>query len=65
MSRSIMRLRGTEELFISDFLGSYDQTAKLLDMRTNTCVQTVEHGAPIEDVIMFPSGTIFMTAGGL
>ncbi|XP_067928727.1 U3 small nucleolar RNA-associated protein 15 homolog [Watersipora subatra] len=44
--------------------GSYDTTAKLLDVRTKSCVQTVCHGAPIEDVIMFNSGTIYMTAGG-
>lgn len=44
--------------------GSYDNTAKLLDARTGSCIQTVNHGAPIEDVLMFNSGTIYMTAGG-
>ena len=43
--------------------GSYDNTAKLMDVRTHNCIQTVNHGAPIEDVIMFNTGTIYMTAG--
>eukprot|EP00041_Stephanoeca_diplocostata_P010066 m.159431 g.159431 ORF g.159431 m.159431 type:complete len:510 (+) comp18006_c0_seq1:244-1773(+) len=48
-------------LFVS---GSYDHTAKLWDARTGRAVVTVDHGAPIESVLMFPAGGSFITAGG-
>ncbi|KAF9314073.1 snoRNA-binding rRNA-processing protein [Podila horticola] len=44
--------------------GSYDQTVKLWDMRTQGCVMTMNHGAPVECVDMFPDGGVVVAAGG-
>ncbi|KAF9102314.1 snoRNA-binding rRNA-processing protein [Mortierella sp. GBA35] len=44
--------------------GSYDQTVKLWDMRTQGCVMTMNHGAPVECVDMFPDGGVVVSAGG-
>ncbi|KAJ1976038.1 U3 small nucleolar RNA-associated protein [Dimargaris xerosporica] len=44
--------------------GSYDHTIRLYDLRTNQCTQTIDHGEPVEDLIAFPSGTLFAAAGG-
>ncbi|KAF8975634.1 snoRNA-binding rRNA-processing protein [Entomortierella lignicola] len=44
--------------------GSYDQTVKLWDMRTQGCVMTMNHGAPVEAVEMFPDGGVVIAAGG-
>ncbi|RUP43652.1 WD40-repeat-containing domain protein [Jimgerdemannia flammicorona] len=44
--------------------GSYDQTVKLWDLRSNTCAMNMNHGAPIEDVSMFPGGGVVVSAGG-
>ncbi|KAK6173701.1 hypothetical protein SNE40_017107 [Patella caerulea] len=44
--------------------GSYDHKAKLFDTRVPESVLTVDHGYPVESVLMFPNGGIFMTAGG-
>ena len=49
--------------FFLHHIGSYDHKAKLFDLRTKKSVLTVEHGHPIESVLMFPSGGIFLTAG--
>ncbi|KAK3606043.1 hypothetical protein CHS0354_025093 [Potamilus streckersoni] len=44
--------------------GSYDHTVKLFDTRISESVMTVDHGHPVESVLMFPSGGIFLSAGG-
>ncbi|KAJ0175097.1 hypothetical protein K1T71_009238 [Dendrolimus kikuchii] len=44
--------------------GSYDQTLKLYDCRSNDTVLTVNHGSPVESVLFLPSGGIFISAGG-
>lgn len=44
--------------------GSYDQTIKLYDCRSNETVLTVNHGSPVESVLFLPSGGIFISAGG-
>ncbi|XP_025077291.1 U3 small nucleolar RNA-associated protein 15 homolog [Pomacea canaliculata] len=53
--------RSSADIFLT---GSYDHKAKLFDTRREASVLTVEHGHPVESVLMFPSGNIFMTAGG-
>ncbi|ORX62440.1 WD40 repeat-like protein [Hesseltinella vesiculosa] len=44
--------------------GSYDQTVKLWDMRQDDCVMTMQHGAPVESILMFPGGGAVVSAGG-
>lgn len=45
--------------------GCYDKTVRMFDSRTSTePVFTVDHGSPVESVIFFPSGGIFVSAGG-
>lgn len=44
--------------------GSYDHSVKLFDSRMPSSVLTVSHGSPVESVLMFPSGGIFLSAGG-
>ncbi|EFJ42814.1 hypothetical protein VOLCADRAFT_66565 [Volvox carteri f. nagariensis] len=45
--------------------GGYDHCVKLWDIRTgNTAVLGLDHGAPVEDVAFFPSGSLAVTAGG-
>lgn len=47
---------------------SYDSTIKLWDVRApaqSNCTMTMRHGgAPVEDVLAFPSGGVAMSAGG-
>ncbi|KAK3098153.1 hypothetical protein FSP39_016684 [Pinctada imbricata] len=44
--------------------GSYDHTVKMYDTRAPDSVMTVRHGHPVESVLMFPNGGIFLSAGG-
>jgi len=45
--------------------GSYDQTIKLWDRRTNgEAVLTMMHGAPVEDVVILPGDSLVVSAGG-
>ncbi|KAK4327189.1 hypothetical protein Pmani_002325 [Petrolisthes manimaculis] len=44
--------------------GSYDHTVRLWDTRTGTSVSTVAHGAPVESLLFFPAGGLFVSAGG-
>jgi len=44
--------------------GGYDHTVKLWDVRAGEAVMEFTHGAPVEDVAFFPSGSIAVTAGG-
>ncbi|KAL4228220.1 snoRNA-binding rRNA-processing protein [Mactra antiquata] len=44
--------------------GSYDHTVRLYDTRIGESVLNVNHGAPVESLLMFPSGGIFISAGG-
>lgn len=45
------------------FLGSYDHFVKMYDARTGSCVMSVDHGVPVESVLMFQSGGLFISAG--
>ncbi|XP_067171503.1 U3 small nucleolar RNA-associated protein 15 homolog isoform X1 [Apteryx mantelli] len=44
--------------------GSYDHTVKVFDARTKKSVMTIEHGQPVESVLLFPSGGLLVSAGG-
>lgn len=44
--------------------GSYDQTVRLWDTRQNQCVMTMQHGAPVESLLMYPNGNAVVSAGG-
>ncbi|XP_071953243.1 U3 small nucleolar RNA-associated protein 15 homolog [Antedon mediterranea] len=44
--------------------GSYDHTVKLFDLRTKASILSVDHGQPVESVLMFPGGGVFISAGG-
>ncbi|RDD45049.1 U3 small nucleolar RNA-associated protein 15-like protein [Trichoplax sp. H2] len=43
--------------------GSYDHTLKLWDRRTDKSSMTIDHGAPVEAVLIYPSGSICISAG--
>ncbi|XP_063955936.1 U3 small nucleolar RNA-associated protein 15 homolog [Lytechinus pictus] len=44
--------------------GSYDHSVKMYDLRTGSSIMSVDHGQPVERVIMFPAGGVFLSAGG-
>jgi len=45
--------------------GSYDHTVKIWDRRQSDShpVMTLEHGYPVEDLLIFPSGSILLSVG--
>eukprot|EP00088_Acartia_fossae_P002046 TRINITY_DN10808_c0_g1_i1.p1 TRINITY_DN10808_c0_g1~~TRINITY_DN10808_c0_g1_i1.p1 ORF type:complete len:516 (-),score=84.01 TRINITY_DN10808_c0_g1_i1:88-1635(-) len=45
--------------------GSYDQTVKIWDRRSGPePVCTINHGAPVEDLVVLPGDALIVTAGG-
>ena len=44
--------------------GGYDHAVRVWDARTAACTVTMEHGAPVEAVLVFPSGGLVVSAGG-
>jgi len=44
-------------------LGSYDHMVCLFDTRCNSSVLKIDHGSPVESVVMFPGGGIVASAG--
>jgi U3 small nucleolar RNA-associated protein 15 len=44
--------------------GGYDQIVKMYDSRNESCVMSLNHGAPIEALIFLPSGSVIVSAGG-
>ncbi|KAF5782575.1 putative transcription factor WD40-like family [Helianthus annuus] len=54
-----------DHMFVS---GSYDHTVKFWDVRessnSSALVLSVDHGAPVEDVVYLPSGGLVASAGG-
>ena len=49
--------------FLHSFSGSYDHTVKMYDSRRSKSVFTVKHGHPVESVLLYPTGGIFISAG--
>jgi len=45
------------------YVGSYDHTVRLFDTRCNSSVLRIDHGSPVESVVMFPGGGIVASAG--
>ncbi|KAJ3372013.1 snoRNA-binding rRNA-processing protein [Allomyces arbusculus] len=43
--------------------GSYDHTVKVWDVRSPTAVLSVDHGAPVESVLVFPGANAFVCSG--
>jgi U3 small nucleolar RNA-associated protein 15 len=44
--------------------GSYDHTVKMIDARANSIVLSVDHGEPVENILLFPSANMFASCGG-
>ena len=51
----------SENVWIS---GSHDHTIKVWDTRSLECLATLEHQAPIEDIVALPGGGIILSAAG-
>ncbi|MBN3294191.1 UTP15 protein, partial [Polypterus senegalus] len=43
--------------------GSYDHTVRVFDARTDKSVLNMDHGQPVESVLLFPSGGLLVSAG--
>ena len=46
------------------FTGSYDHTVRGWDLRSGDSAFRLNHGAPVEAILVFPSGGTCLTAGG-
>ncbi|XP_029430713.1 U3 small nucleolar RNA-associated protein 15 homolog [Rhinatrema bivittatum] len=49
------------DLFVT---GSYDHTVKVFDARMEKGVMSMEHGQPVESVLLYPSEALLVSAGG-
>lgn len=43
--------------------GSYDHTVKVFDVRTGSSVMTMQHGHPVECVLLYPSDALLVSTG--
>jgi len=43
--------------------GSYDHKVKIWDLRMGKSVVTMDHGSPVESLLMFPGGGVVISAG--
>lgn len=44
--------------------GSYDHAIRVWDMRSNSTQMELDHGAPVESILVFPTGGSCISAGG-
>ncbi|XP_073706862.1 U3 small nucleolar RNA-associated protein 15 homolog [Garra rufa] len=49
------------DLFVT---GSYDHTVKVFDMRSGSSTMTMQHGHPVECVLLYPSEALLVSTGG-
>jgi len=49
------------DLFIT---GSYDHTVRVYDVRQEKCVMSMDHGQPVESVLVYPSDGLIVSTGG-
>ncbi len=59
--RSVLPSPTSNDLILS---GSYDHTLRLWDLRSESSAMEMDHGAPVESILMFPSGGTCLSAGG-
>lgn len=52
-----------QRLWHLDRLGGYDHKIKIWDARSGKSTATFDHGQPVEDVLIYPSGSIVVSAG--
>lgn len=45
------------------FSGSYDHTVKMWDKRSGECTLTMDHGYPVESIVVLPTGGIAISSG--
>lgn len=45
--------------------GSYDHKINLWDIRSSKAIATFDHGSPVEDLVIFPTGNAIASAGGM
>lgn len=45
--------------------GSYDHTVRVFDGRTDRSIMNMDHGQPVESVLLFPSEGLLVSAGKL
>ena len=43
--------------------GSYDHTVRVYDARLEKCVMSMEHGQPVESVLLYPSDGLLVSIG--
>ena len=43
--------------------GSYDHTVRMWDKRTGDCTLTLDHGSPVESLVVLPTGGIAISSG--
>lgn len=51
----------TDDVWVT---GSYDHTVKLWDVRSSECINSLDHGAPVESVVVYANGGIVVSSGG-
>ena len=45
------------------FTASYDHTIRIWDVRSGQCTLTINHGSPVEALLVFPGTTAIISAG--
>nr|AAQ97804.1 unknown [Danio rerio] len=59
--RAIAPSKLNPDVFVT---GSYDHTVKMFDVRSGNSVMTMQHGQPVECVLLYPSEALLVSTGG-